>query len=217
MRPRFRTTILDRVKARAIAFSGLLVPLVLVLVSCESPIHVAVDVDRSANLVAFESYAWISAEPLIRQVDGVTQGPRISPIDDQRIRAAVDGRLAAKGWKRLESPDEADLVVSYGLGAQEKTDVYATPTSGLYYGHYGYGRHGYGYGGGYGGSIVRTKQYTEGTLTVEFFDRRTKQAAWVGWASKRLSKSRANRQEVIDKAVAKILTDFPSPLAPTSS
>ena len=50
---------------------------------------------------------------------------------------------------------------------------------------------------------MRTKQYTEGTLTVEFFDRRTKQAAWVGWASKRLSKSRANREEVIDQAVAK--------------
>ncbi len=212
MRRRFGTTILDALKARAIAFSGLLVPLVLVLVSCESPIHVAVDVDRSANLVAFESYAWISAEPLIRQVDGVTQGPRISPIDDQRIRAAVDGQLAAKGWKRLESPDEADLVVSYGLGAQEKTDVYQTPTSGLYYGHYGYG-----YGGWYGGSIVQTKQYTKGTLTIEFFVRRTKQAAWVGWASQRLSKSGANRQEVIDKAVAKILTDFPSPVAPTSS
>ena len=207
MHQRFGTTTLHPMKARAIAFSGLLVP--LLLVSCESPIHVEVDVDPNANLVAFESYAWISSEPLIRQVDGVTEGPRISPIDDQRIRTAVDGRLAAKGWKRLETPDEADLVVSYGLGAQEKTDIYQTPTSG-----FAYGRYGYAYGGWYGSSIVHTKQYTEGTLTIEFFARRTKQAAWVGWASKRLSKWGSNRQEVIDKAVAKILTDFP---APTSS
>ena len=134
------------------------------------------------------------------------------------MRPREDTLHRAPGLRRSRaSPDEADLVVSYGLGAREKTDVYATPISGLYYGRHGYGRHGYGYGGGYGGSTVRTKPYTEGTLTVEFFDRRTKQAAWVGWASKRLSKSRANRQEVIDKAVAKILTDFPSPLAPTSS
>ena len=54
------------------------------------------------------------------------------------------------------------------------------------------------------------KQYTEGTLTLEFFVRSTKQAAWVGWASKRLSKSSGNRQEVIEKAVTRILTDFPS-------
>ena len=45
------TTILDPVKTRAIAFFGLLAPVGLVLVSCESPMHVVVDVDPDANLV----------------------------------------------------------------------------------------------------------------------------------------------------------------------
>lgn len=176
----------------------------LVVGACESPITVAIDVDPEADLASFESYAWISDEPLIDQVGGVTSGPRVSPIDDQRIRRAVDTRLTAKGWQRVELA-EADLVVSYGVGAAEKTEFYETPGA---YGHYGY-RHGYGYGGWYADSTVYSRTYTEGTLTLEFFDRRTRQAAWVGWASKRLSTS-DERGEVIERAIEKILQDFPS-------
>jgi hypothetical protein len=176
----------------------------LVMGACESPITVAIDVDPESDLAIFESYAWISDEPLIEQVDGVTHGPRVSPIDDQRIRRAVDTRLAAKGWKRVELED-ADLVVSYGVGADQKTEFYESPG----YGHYGHGYgYGYGYGGWYAESTVYSRTYTEGTLTLEFFDRRTRQATWVGWASKRLSES-DERGELIERAIDKILTDFP--------
>jgi len=180
----------------------------LAAIACESPIHVAVDVDPDADLSAFETYAWVSPEPLIAQVSGVTQGPPISPIDDKRIRKAVGTQLAAKGWKEAEAVEQADLVVSYGIGREHKTEIYESPGAGAI-GYGRYSRYGYGYGGWYTGSTVYTKQYTEGTLTLEFFDRRTRQAAWVGWASKRLSGSEA-RQEVIEAAVQKILQDFPS-------
>jgi hypothetical protein len=173
--------------------------------ACETPIQVEIDVDPDANIANFQSYAWISAEPLIAQVNGVTQGPPISPIDDQRIRAAVDAQLETKRWKRVAEPAEADLVVSYGIGRAERTELYETPSS-----VGSYGRYGYRYGGWWGGSTVRSRQYTEGTLTIEFFDRRTKQAAWVGWASKRLSSSTGDRESVIERAVEKILRDFPS-------
>jgi hypothetical protein len=173
------------------------------LLACATTIHVLVDVDPDADFASLQSYAWISADPLIPQVNGVTQGgPPISPIDDKRIRTAVDNQLGAKGWQRVVERDEADLVVSYGVGATEKTRVYETPT-GLG------GFHGYRHGSWYAGSTLHTRQYTEGTLTVEFFSRRTKQAVWVGWASKRLSRSE-DRQGVIERAVEKILRDFPS-------
>jgi hypothetical protein len=176
--------------------------LALALGACETPISVAVDFDPEADFTQFRSYAWISDETLLPQVDGVSRGLPISPIDDPRIRRAVDSRLAAKGWEQLPI-DEADLVVSYGIGAEEKTDVYQTPTS------LGYHRRGYGYGNWYGGSAVYARQYTKGTLTLEFFDRQTKQAVWVGWASQRLSKSE-ERGAVVGRAVEKILMDFPS-------
>jgi hypothetical protein len=176
----------------------------LALAACGTPIRVAVDVDPDANIAAHETYSWISSEPLIRQVDGVTEGPRISPIDDGRIRRAVDTRLQELGWQRGDDREVADLIVSYGIGAEEKTEIYETPSGGPYH-----GRFGYGYGGWYGGSTVRSMQYTEGTLTVEFFDRRTKQAVWVGWASKRLSSS-DDRGAVIEEAIGKILQTFPA-------
>ena len=53
------------------------------------------------------------------------------------------------------------------------------------------------------------RTYTEGTLVLEFFDRASQQAVWVGWASKRLSPA-DDRAEVLQLAVAKILAPFPT-------
>ena len=172
----------------------------LALGACETPILVETDVDPEADFGSFESYAWISPDPLIPQVDGVREGPLVSPIDDKRVRNAVDSQLATRGWTKVDDVEQADLVVSYGIGAEEKTEIYETSV--------GFG-HGYRYGGWYAGSRVHSRQYTQGTLTLEFFDRRTKQAAWVGWASRRVTKS-TERQAVIELAVEKILLDFPA-------
>lgn len=174
----------------------------LALGACATPISVVTDVDPEADFSRFESYAWISPKPLIPQVDGVRTGPLVSPIDDKRVRNAVDARLRALGWKQVDDVEQADLVVSYGIGAEEKTEVYETPPS------FGYG-YGYRYGGWYAGSTLHSTPYTEGTLSLEFFDRRSKQAVWVGWASRRITAS-DERQTVIEQAVEKILLDFPS-------
>jgi hypothetical protein len=45
-------------------------------------------------------------------------------------------------------------------------------------------------------------------MTIEFFDRETQDALWVGWGSKRLSKS-DDREELIQEVVQKILEPFP--------
>lgn len=181
---------------------ALIVFLAIAGAACQTPISVVVDFDPEADFDGFRSYAWISDDTLLPQVDGVQQGQPISPIDDKRIRRATDAGLAAKGWKQV-GREEADLIVSYGVGAAEKTEIYQTPYT---FDHY---RHGYGYGSWYSRSAIHSRDYTEGTLTLEFFDRRTKQAAWVGWASQRLRDS-DERAEVIDRAVEKILLDFPS-------
>ena len=67
----------------------------------------------------------------------------------------------------------------------------------------------YSSSGWYGGSSVRVSTYTEGTLALEFYDRETRHAVWVGWASKRLSKS-DDSEKIIGKAVAAILEEFPA-------
>jgi hypothetical protein len=171
--------------------------------ACTSPIKTAHDADPEADFSRYQSYAWIKDGPLIEPSTGVASpGRYISPIDDQRIRAGVERELAAKGYSKAASIEAADLIVSYSIGAEEKTRVRQDPgRSSVYY-------PGYGYGGWYGGSTVSVQQYTEGTLAIEFWDRRSKQAVWVGWASKRLSKS-DDSHENIRAAVTMTLEPFP--------
>lgn len=184
-----------------LAVAGLLAWL-LFPAACESPISVQHDSDPQADFTKFRSYAWISEEPLIGPEPGVGAA-YVSPLDDQRIRRAVDARMAAKGFPKLPL-GEADLVVSYTIGAEQKVRVRQTPgRSTVYYPGYGYG-----YGAWYGGSPVDVQTYTEGTLALQFFDSQTKQAVWVGWGSKRLSRS-DDSEKVLTRAVDMILAPFP--------
>jgi hypothetical protein len=150
--------------------------------ACASPIKTAFDTDPGVDMARYTTYAWISTTSLIAPTEGVIQGDYISPIDDQRIRREVDGQLQTKGYRPTDRAD-AELIVTYGVGSKDKVRVTDTPGRSSYY----YG--GYGYGSWYQGSTVNVQQYTEGTLTIELFDRETKDAVWVGWGSKRLSKS----------------------------
>ena len=176
----------------------------LVLTACMSPIRTEHDSDPTADFAKYRSFAWISEDPVMGPRPGVAGGEYISPIDEQRIRSAVDATLLAKGYRRAESRSTADLVVSFTIGSQQKVRVASTPgRSSTYYSAYGGGAW-------YGGSSVRTYTYTEGTLALEFYDRATRQAVWVGWASKRLSKS-DDSEEILGRAVSAILEEFPAP------
>ena len=180
----------------------------LALVGCASPIKIAHDMDPEVDFSKFKTFAWISDEPLIKPAEGLTAGAgaRVNPLDDQRVRRAVNQNLSSKGFKPV-GLEQADLVVSYGFGSEEKLDIYSSPNAGGYY-PYGYG-YGYGYGGWYGGSDVRVNQYTQGTLTIQLFDRETKNAVWVGWASKRLSDSDSRKEGLLAEVINKILEPFP--------
>jgi len=190
-----------RTLARAIALLVL-----AVAIGCAAPIKTDFDMDPEVNIAAMSTYAWISQEPLIDAAQGDAEGAvsYVSPIDDKRIRRAVNAELQAKGYREVPL-DEAQLVVTFSVGREQKTQVYNTPgrSTVLYPGY------GYGYGSWYQGSSVEVRQYEEGTLTLQFFERATQQAVWVGWASKRLSGT-DDRQEVVNKAVFQILQKFPA-------
>jgi hypothetical protein len=173
------------------------------LAACSTPIKTAHDSDPEADFSRYHSWAWISEESLIGARPGQIQATYVSPIDERRIRSAVERELAAKGYRKV-APAEADLIVSFSIGTQEKTKIYSTPNAGA-------GYYGYGYGGWYGGSTVRSYQYTEGTLAIEIFDREARRAVWVGWGSKRLSNN-DDSEKVIDEAVKKILEPLPAPV-----
>ena len=97
---------------------------VLLGAACASPIKTAYDSDPEADFTSYKSYAWIKDGPLIGpSVGEASPSSYISPIDDQRIRAGVESELAAKGYSKAASLEQADLVVSYAIGTEEKTRV----------------------------------------------------------------------------------------------
>jgi hypothetical protein len=175
-------------------------------VGCASEIRTSHDQDTTVDISRYAIYAWISKDSLIPPRRGEGDVSYVSPIDDQRIRRAVDAQMSAKGYRLATGDQEAELIVSYGIGREDKVDVYESGP----YGGIGYpGPYGYGYGGWYGGSTTRVYRYTEGTLTIELFDRKTQQALWIGWGSKRITDS-DERDQVIQTAVAKILEPLPA-------
>ena len=174
--------------------------------SCASPMKTGFDMDPAADLSRYKTFAWVGPGPLTKAKSGMNTPSFISPFDDQRIRSAVNRTLENLGYWLAVAPEAADMVVAYSVGSEEKVRVHQSP--GMVTSVYPYGGR-YQYGGWHSTSSVSVQQYKEGTLSIELYDGKTEQAVWIGWASKRLSRSDDSRT-VIAEAVSKILQEFPS-------
>ncbi len=176
--------------------------LALALGACAFPIRTRYDADPEADFTRYGSYAWLPHEPA-ESPSGPRHGGYVSSLDQQRIVRAVDAELAAKGYRKLAAAGAADLVVSYGIGVEEKTHVARYPSAtGVR------GDTDYSYGSWYSNTQTRVETHAEGTISIHFYDRATQQAVWVGWAQKRLEQG-DDSEEVIGKAIAAVMADFP--------
>jgi hypothetical protein len=162
----------------------------LATVACESKPTVSSDVAPTANFRSYETYEWVYRAP----------PSGMNPINYERIRSAIDGQMAAKGY--AVAAGGADIAVVFTVGSREKVRV---TDMGPYYGGWGgYYRGGYGYGGG-----TSVDQYTEGTLAIDVFDAKSKQAVWHGTATQRISDSGAD-SALIQNAVIATMASLPS-------
>jgi len=107
----------------------------------------------------------------------------MDPVAYERIRMAVEQGLTGRGFTKAA---EGDLTVIITLGAQNRTDI---DTWGVF------------------GRQVDVRQYTEGQLSVDVFDTKTKQPLWHGKATDTVGSSL--NPEKIDKEVAKLMAQFP--------
>ena len=151
------------------------------------------DFDKSAPFAQFKSYTMQPGTP--------TKNALI----DNRIIAAIERQLAAKGFVRNDAAP--DVVVLFHVALDEQKDI-STFSSGPMYGGYGYG-----WGGGWGTTTtdVRVREITIGTLAVDMVDAKTKQVAWRGLGTKEINTSAKpeKREENINKAVEKIFKNYP--------
>lgn len=145
----------------------------------------------------------------------------ISDIERNRIDRAIQQALEKKGLMVVENADEADLLVSWHLATQQKTDVrtYSTPSYGYrpYGGYNAYARYSCWSCAPYH-TDVRVTDYTEGTFVVDMIDQDLDQSVWRGVTQSRLKeqKDKEHKQERYNAAADAMFQNFPPLAAETS-
>jgi hypothetical protein len=185
-----RRTCGDHCQGIAMKAAPLIALFALAAAACESKPTVSSDVAPTANFASYQTYEWVYQKP----------PSGMNPINYERIKSAIDGQMSAKGYELAAGG--ADVAVVFTVGSREKVRV---TDMGPYYGGWGgYYRGGYGaYGGG-----TSVDQYTEGTLAIDLFDAKSKQAVWHGTATQRISDSGAD-PALIQNAVAATMASLP--------
>lgn len=183
-----------------------LAALTALLVACGSTPPV-IDYDKSANFSGYKTYAFISDSPMMRAPDS----PPGSPLLEGRLIRLTDDALQAKGFRKLDNPEQADFAVGFTVGARDKIKVnsYPEPYRPYYGGWGGWGAPYYG-----GGNNVDVQQYTEGSLAIDIYDVADHKPVWHGVAKKRITdKMRQNPDESLGVIVDEILAGFPPGMA----
>jgi hypothetical protein len=147
---------------------------------------VTTDYSRSADFSHYKTYSWIK----ISVED---------PLWEDRISAAVDSQLTAKGWTKVPVDGDA-AVAAYGSTHTQKT---------LQTWYEGFGGRWFWHGFGDGMATTTVEETPVGTLMVDIFDSATNKLIWRGIASDTLSGKPEKDEKKMDKAVTEMFKKFP--------
>ena len=165
-----------------------------------SPIQVSQDYTPGTSLNNLRSYAWHDDQ------QEKTGDLRIdNPLIDNRIRAAIDDTLAARGYRKT-GRDQADFHVAYQYAIRGKVGASNVQTS-IGFGFGTYGRHG-GIGVSTGPDY---SSYDEGLLIIDILDAREGSTLWRGKGTRQvfMHTEPERMTEQVNETVHKILDQFP--------
>jgi len=151
--------------------------------------QVKTDYDRSTNFGQYKTYSWAQ----VKTKDA---------LDVDRIKAAVNATLAAKGWTQVDSGGDVSIVAIEITQNQQTLNTFYDGFGG------GWGWRRFG-GGGFGEATTTTETYKVGTLIVDLFDAKTKQLIWRGTSSNTLSNNSDKNIKNLDKGADKMFKHFP--------
>ena len=176
------------------------------LAACASGFKATYDSDPAHDFSAYQTYAWISGNPMI-----VGETNRIpNPLLEPKIMSAIEDGLTTKGYTKVDDPEAADFVLSFTVGSREEIKVNSYPSS---YAGYGY-RGAWGWGGPYYGMGMTTetqvRQYQKGMLALDVFDVEEHRPVFHAVAEKSITESdRKKLDETVQAAVDAVLAAFP--------
>jgi hypothetical protein len=164
--------------------------LALFLANASFAQQVKTDYDRAAHFSQYKTFSWKKVQTA-------------DPLWIDRIKAAVDAALAAKGWTQVESGGDISIVAIEINRDHQTLNTFYDNFGG------GFGRRGFGSFGGFGEATTTSDTYTVGTLVVDLFDAKTKDLVWRGVSSGMLSDKSAKNIENLNKGVQKLFQHFP--------
>jgi hypothetical protein len=167
--------------------------LALMLGACASSAPV-VQTDKApgVDFSRYRTYTW-AEEPNTQ-----------SPIVRDKLVRAIDAQLAAKGWQRVAEGD----VALVGQIATREDVSYDNVSFG-----FGLGSWGGNSGGGIGTSTGTSRPRTNlvGSLILDMYDAKTKQAIWRGTVSGDVPQTPETVDAAVAQYVPKLFANFPPP------
>lgn len=178
------------------------IAVLLALCGACSTLSVSTDFNPAYDFTSLKRYAWLES--------GEQPGTDARINNDlvvDRVRAAVERDLAAKGYVKSDA-GSADFMVSWFGAINKKLQVDSIDH---FYSPYGYGalaRDPY-WGGGMRTTTAR--EYEEGTLIVDILDPKQHKLIWRGTGSDRLKNNKDPEAVTkrINDAITAIMNDFP--------
>lgn len=168
----------------------LLFLLCLVMLTSCSSVKVVSDYDTKVDFTSYKTFAFYK-----KGIDKAS----VSDLDKKRIMRAVEAELVAKGFSKSVNPD---ILVSIFTKSREQVNVSDNNI-------------GIGWGWGYnpwfyGRTNININQYTEGTLFIDFIDKKTNELIWQGIGSGAMKMSNIEKKEErINEFVYKIISTYP--------
>ena len=149
---------------------------------------VSTDYARSADFGQYKTFMWLK------------QPNTTDPLMRQRLIDDVNAALTEKGLKLVET--DADVAVAAHCATQKERTLQT------FYDGFGGG---WRWGGRFGSATTTENTYEVGTLVVDIFDAKTKEALWRGTATKTISGNPEKNAENLNKAVTKMFKEYPPP------
>jgi hypothetical protein len=155
--------------------------------------------DKSADFSKFKTYKWVP----------IKDAAPVDQLKDKQVIASIDAELAKKGLTKTDA-ETADLFVGYQAGVSTEKQ-FTSYNNGWDMGP-GWYRGGW-YGGGGGMTTGSTSTIYKGQLALDMYDQQKHDLVWRGIVSKTLDqKAKPDKQQKnLDKAVAKLLKNYPPP------
>lgn len=166
-----------------------------VLVGCTSSPTVQTDQASNVDFSTYKTYSWLSKP-----------GDGVPPLMSQRIVDDVNAQLQSKGWRLLDSGGDVAVVAHVSTKEKQTLDtMYMGPA----FGGWGWRGAGWGMGMAMADSTTTVHTYDVGTLIVDMFDARSKQAIWRGTSSETIPSSPDKVNAAVEAAVEKMFAGFP--------